>query len=368
MLLAGGAAVLASSACGRPALGLGRTVGPFPADSVALNLVLIGDAGLPNPAGEPVLQALQREIAAAPEKSFVVYLGDNVYPVGLPDTLTEPGREGMRILRAQFAPLRETNTRGLFVPGNHDWSQERVINSEGAGLFGMEPREGCPGPVVIDLGNVVRLIAIDSHWWLHPSTKPGRDRCNPGTEDGVVDSIRIALATAGDRRTIVVAHHPIVSGGQHGGYFDWPTYLFPFHPWARVAGLFARQDVNGREYRHMSASLARAFVVDTPTIYAAGHEHNLQVFRRDPAKYLIVSGGGIYGHTTTTRAITGIRYIRQASGYQRITFLEDGRARLSVMVVDAQGNATEDFSLWLDLPPITRSGGASSPPSTGSRR
>jgi hypothetical protein len=378
VLLAGGAALLASAACGRPALGLGRTVNPFPADSVALSLVLIGDAGLPNPAGEPVLQALQREIAAAPEKSFVVYLGDNVYPVGLPDTLTEPGREGMRILRAQFAPLRETRTRGLFVPGNHDWSQgapegwtsivrqERVINSEGAGLFGMEPREGCPGPVVIDLGDVVRLIAIDSHWWLHPSTKPGRDRCTPGTEDAVVDSIRIALATAGERRTVVVAHHPIVSGGQHGGYFDWPTYLFPFHPWARVAGLFARQDVTGREYRHMSASLARAFVVDTPTIYAAGHEHNLQVFRRDPAKYLIVSGGGIYGHTTTTRAITGIRYIRQASGYQRITFLQDGRARLSVMVVDAQGNATEDFSIWLDVPPITR--GAASPSTGGGRR
>ncbi|HEU4882539.1 MAG TPA: metallophosphoesterase [Longimicrobium sp.] len=372
------AALLASAACGKPALGLGRTVGLFPVDSVALNLVLIGDAGLPNPAGEPVLQALQREIAAAPEKSFVVYLGDNVYPVGLPDTLTEPGKEGMRILRAQFQPLRDTKTRGLFVPGNHDWAQgapegwssivrqERVINTEGAGLFGMEPRDGCPGPVVIDVGEVLRLIAIDSHWWLHPGTKPGRDRCNPGTEQGVVDSLRIALATAGDRRTIVVAHHPIVSGGQHGGYFDWPTYLFPFHPWARTAGLFARQDVTGREYRHMSAELARAFVVDTPTVYAAGHEHNLQVFRRDPAKYLIVSGGGIYGHTTTTRAITGTRYIRQASGYQRITFLQDGRARLSVMVVDAQGNATEDFSMWLDVPPI-RAAGAAAADSGGTR-
>ena len=379
VLLAGGAAVLASAGCGSRVAGVGRTVGPIPTDSVALNLVLIGDAGLPNPAGEPMMRALQNEIAAAPDKSFVIFLGDNLYPVGLADTLTEAGREGLRILRAQMQPLRDTGTRGLFVPGNHDWAQgapegwenivrqERFINTEGAGLFGMEPRDGCPGPVVVDLGLLVRVIAIDSHWWLHPSTKGGPGRCNPGTEDGVVDSIRIALATAGDRRTIVVAHHPIVSGGQHGGYFDWPTYLFPFHPWARTAGLFARQDVTGREYRHMSASLARAFVVDTPTVYAAGHEHSLQVFRRDPAKYLLVSGAGIYGHTTPTRRITGIRYIREASGYQRITFLDDGRARLSVMVVDAQGNAREDFSLWLDVPPLTGTGGAApSTPSTGS--
>ena len=269
--------------------------------------------GCPTPPASPCCARLQHEIAAAPDKSFVIFLGDNLYPVGLADTLTEPGREGLRILRAQMQPLRETRTRGLFVPGNHDWAQgapegwsnivrqERLINTEGAGLFGMEPRDGCPGPVVVDLGSLLRVIAIDSHWWLHPSAKGGPGRCNPGTEQGVVDSIRVALATAGDRRTIVVAHHPIVCGGQHGGYFDWPTYLFPFHPWARVAGLFARQDVTGREYRHMSSSLARAFVVDTPTVYAAGHEHNLQVFRRDPAKYLLVSGAGIYGHTTPTR-------------------------------------------------------------------
>lgn len=372
--LAAGAALLASAGCGKPVAGLGRVVGPLPADSVALNLVLIGDAGLPNPEGEPMMRALQAEIAAAPEKSFVVYLGDNIYPVGLSDTLTAEGREGLRILRAQMQPLRDTGTRGVFVPGNHDWAQgapegwanivrqERFINTEGAGLFGMEPRDGCPGPVIVDLGVVLRLIVIDSHWWLHPGTKPSRDRCNPGTEQGVVDSLRVALATAGERRTVVVAHHPVVSGGQHGGYFDWPTYLFPFHPWARTAGLFARQDVTGREYRHMTAELSRAFVVDTPTVYAAGHEHSLQVFRRDPAKYLLVSGGGIYGHTTPTRAITGIRYIRQASGYQRITFLDDGRARLSVMVVDAQGNATEDFSTWLDVPPLRGSASATSSP------
>ncbi|HEX2079845.1 MAG TPA: metallophosphoesterase [Longimicrobium sp.] len=354
------AAVLASAACGRSTFGGGRTVGPFALDSVALNLVLIGDGGLPDPDGEPVLRALQNEIGAAPERSFVVFLGDNLYPVGLADTLTEPGREGLRILRAQMQPLRDTRTRGVFVPGNHDWAQgapegwqnvarqERFINTEGAGLIGMEPRGGCPGPVVIDLGEHARVIAIDTHWWLHPATKPGPDRCTPGTEDGVVDSLRIALATAGERKTIVVSHHPIVSGGQHGGYFDWPTYLIPVHPWARIAGLFARQDVTGREYRHMSAQLRRAFVVDTPTVYAAGHEHNLQVLRREPARYLLISGTGIYGHTTPSRRITGTRYVREASGYMRITFLADGRARLGVMVVDAQGNATEDFSMWLD--------------------
>lgn len=365
-MLAGACVLLAQAACGKPVYGVGRVIGPVPVDSVALNLVLVGDAGLPRPDGdEPVIKAVQREIAAAPERSFVVWLGDNIYPVGLMDTTTAEGQEGLRIIRAQMRPLQETGVRGFFVPGNHDWAagsaegwanivrQEGVVNTEGAGLVGFEPRGGCPGPVVIDVGAVLRLLAIDSQWWLHGGQKPGPDRCNPGTEQGVIDSIRVALATAGDRRTVIVAHHPVVSGGQHGGYFDWPTYLFPFHPWARLTGLFARQDVTGREYRHFTQSLTRAFIVDTPLVYAAGHEHSLQVFRRDPAKYLVVSGAGFYGHTTATRAITGIRYIREASGYQRITFLQDGRVRLSVMVVDANGDATEDYSAWLDAPPLS---------------
>lgn len=365
-VLAGAFVLSATAACGKPQYGVGRVIGPVPVDSVLLNLLLIGDAGLPRPGEEPVFTALTRELNNAPERSFVVWLGDNIYPVGLVDTTTAEGQEGLRIIRAQMRVHAQTGVRGIFVPGNHDWAagstegwenvvrQGRVVNTEGAGLVGWEPREGCPGPVVIDVAGVLRLLAIDSQWWLHGSTKPGPDRCSPGTEQGVIDSIRVALATAGDLRTVIVAHHPIVSGGQHGGYFDWPTYLFPLHPWARLSGLFARQDVTGREYRHFTQSLTRAFVVDTPLVYAAGHEHNLQVFRRDPARYLLVSGAGFYGHTTSTRAITGVRYIREAAGYQRLTFLQDGRVRLSVIVVDAQGNTTEDYSAWLDVPPLSR--------------
>jgi hypothetical protein len=196
------------------------------------------------------------------------------------------------------------------------------------------------------------VIAIDSHWWLHRSAKPGPDRCAAGTMQAVQDSIALAIGTAWGRRTVVVAHHPIVSAGRHGGYFDWPTYLFPFHPWARIAGLFADQDVSGREYRVMTSRLRGAFSLTPPDVYAAGHDHNLQLLRREPARYLVVSGGGIYGHITPARAITGSRYIRAASGYQRIHFMADGRARLSVMVVDAAGNATEDYAEWLDLPSL----------------
>jgi hypothetical protein len=169
----------------------------------------------------------------------------------------------------------------------------------------------------------------------------------------VADSLRGDLASAGQRRTVVLSHHPLVSGGQHGGYFDWPTYLFPFHPWARQAGVFARQDVTGREYRGLIAAMGRVFAENPPLIHAAGHEHNLQLIRAG-GRYQVISGAGIYNHTTPTRAIAGTLYARRASGWATVAFLRDGRVRVAYRTVDAEGKITEEFSMWLDTPPLRR--------------
>lgn len=348
--------------CGKPFLNLGAGLPPVPAESVETDLFLIGDAGHPAPDGEPVLEALGRKVAQVPGRAFVVFLGDNVYPAGLPEE-GDPGRETAEwILREQMEPLLATGTPGIFLPGNHDWGgmtgrgweavirQARFVEAHGEGLIDYAPDGGCPGPDVRDLGEHLRLIVVDTHWWIHEGPKPRfESECPVDTEEGLVDALRTALREAwlAHRQAIVVAHHPVASGGRHGGYFDWPSYLFPVVPWARLGGYFAQQDVTGEEYTDMRFSLARAFAEHPPLVYAAGHEHNLQVLHRGPARYLLVSGGGIYGHTTPVRAITGTQYANAASGFMRLTALRDGRIRLGVYVVDAEGEAREDFSTWL---------------------
>jgi len=367
-----GAAALILSGCFQYVRGLGRVIpGLVDSDTLELNLVLIGDAGLPAPGGEPVLRALRDQLSKQSKTTFVVFLGDNVYPRGMVlDSSAAERRENERILDAQMAPLLETGVNGVMLPGNHDWAagtaagleviraQERYVNRRGNGLVKFLPGNGCPGPVAMDFGSYLRVIVLDTQWWLQaPYPRPrgeSASHCRARTEEEVVDSLRADLAGAGNRRTVVVAHHPLVSGGQHGGYFDWPTYLFPLHPWARQAGAgtFAKQDVTGAQYRAMRESFTRAFAGHAPLVYAAGHEHNLQVLRLPPARYLVVSGAGIFNHSTQSRAIPGSLYARRASGWTEMAFLRDGRVRLSVKVVDAQGQAKEDFSTWLDTPPL----------------
>jgi hypothetical protein len=344
--------------------------------AVETRLYLIGDAGAPAP-GDPVLKALTAPLAADPTRSTVVFLGDNIYPAGLPPDGT-PGRgEAERRLDAQIDLVRDSGARGVFVPGNHDWGgwgpsgwdavkrQGRRISTRGGAEISMLPADGCPGPVVRDVDSRLRLVALDTQWWLHAYAKPLHpdSTCAEDSEAEVVDALRVALEGAGDRRVVVVGHHPLASGGIHGGNFGWRDHIFPLrakkswlwiplpgigsaYPLARRRGV-SDQDLSGALNIRMREAIGGVFKKTPPLVYAAGHEHNLQVIRRKGAEYLLVSGTGFYGHTSRTAPDEDTLFARVASGFMRVDLSATGEARLAVVVVDASGQAQEAFSRML---------------------
>lgn len=335
-------------------------VSPPDSGAVALDLYLIGDAGLPDKDGEPVLNALAGMLAQDPDRSFVVYLGDNVYPQGVPPSGDGYRKEAERILDAQIEVLRSTGSRGVMVPGNHDWSasgpaglptvkrqEEYVTANAGAHLLYL-PSGGCPGPEVLDIGEVLRLIVLDTQWWLHSFDKPyGSDSpCAADFPEDVTAALSEMVRDARERTVVVVAHHPLETGGEHGDYFDWPSYQALPLSLIRRSG-FVNQDLGSPEYERMRRAIERALELRPPLVYAAGHEHNLQVLDGPGARYHLVTGAGIYGHITPVRVIPRSRYAKDASGFMRLSLLRDGRARLSVIVVDENGAPTEDFSIFL---------------------
>ena len=98
----------------------------------------------------------------------------------------------------------------------------------------------------------------------------------------------------------------------------------------------------------MRAALVRALSKQPPLLYAAGHEHNLQVIQGSSARYLVVSGAGIYGHHGPVRWHPRTRFAKVASGFVRVDVLRNGRVRLGVLIVDRTGRSREHYSLWLD--------------------
>jgi hypothetical protein len=347
----------------------------LPSDQVAVRVYLIGDAGAPAPEGEPVLEALRRELTETRGERVVVFLGDNIYPKGMPERGRPTRTEAERRLAAQIEAVTRSGAVGFFVLGNHDWKgegdglaavtrQEQYIDSAGGGRVSLEPPAGCPGPRSVDVGRRLRLVLLDTNWWLNPGAFPHASGCPTGSEPEIVDSLRQAVRSADDRVVVVAAHHPLTTGGVHGGYFGWEDHVFPLHivvPWlwlplpvlgslyptARQHGI-SRQDVPSVAYQRFIAAVRHAFSDARPELYAAGHDHNLQVIGDGAATLELVSGAGIYGHSGRVVRVEGSLFAHQASGFARLDIPFNGRSRLAVLEVNAAGASREVFSTKLE--------------------
>lgn len=383
------AVALAATACSSALEPATPVAAPMPSkDSIEVAIFLIGDAGSQAYDGEPVLRelALQSD-SLRPVRQFVVFLGDNVYPRGVPP-LEHPNRkDAERRLAAQVLAIRKGSAQGLLIPGNHDWDrqgrdgwnsirrQDTLVRQFGAPDVRLAPSDGCPGPDVVDLGTHVRLIALDTEWWLHNDVKPFGDTspCPTKTYQDVEDSLAGALRDKGRRHAIVLTHHPMQSGGTHGGHFTLNDHLFPLRNWkpwmwlplpiigslyplARQSGI-SNQDVSGQKYGLLRAAFERAFYQHPPLVIASGHDHDLQVIRGGRsgitwAAYQLVSGAGILGHASVVRDVEGSLFEREAAGFMRLDVTRAGRVRLSVTTVVPEGQrpvgeSAEVFSLWL---------------------
>lgn len=346
------------------------------ANDVETTLFLIGDAGSPDLDGEPVFRALAADVAAA-ASPVIVFLGDNVYPRGIPLDDADDRLDAERRLAAQIAIATETGAEAIFVPGNHDWDfagegrRERLMRAErfgrsiGGDLVRFLPNASCPGPEAVDLGTRTRLIVLDTQWWLFPD--PVEDvpaTCENRSREDVTAALRRLLEGAGERHVVVAGHHPLATRGPHGGYFTLRQHIFPLtdkfgwawiplpgigslYPIARRMGI-SDQDLAGSLNRRMREAFESVFRERPPLVYAAGHEHSLQLSSATAAKWHVVSGAGNHGHTTPVGRGGGTVFATSASGYVRLDIARDGSARLGIIEVDGDGVGREVFSTLLE--------------------
>ena len=343
-------------------------------------LFLAGDAGAPGLPREPLLEALaseagERSAALGTDRVAVALLGDNVYPEGLRPAGDAGRAEDERRLAAQLDALRRSGARGYVVPGNHDWSnggpggwdavrrETQLVADRGAREV---PPDGCPGPVLETLGARLALVFLDTQWWLHAGPRPDApgSGCAETREDGAERALAAALRGAEGRHAIVLAHHPLRSGGPHGGKFGWREHVFPLREvdrslWipipvlgsirhvARMLGV-SPQDAASARYRAMIASVERGLAAAPPLVFAAGHDHSLQVIRGgDSARFHVVSGAGSADEVTWAYAIDGTLFAAATPGYARIDAFASGAVEVTIEAVGDDAARWDLFSACL---------------------
>jgi hypothetical protein len=313
-------------------------------------LFLLGDGGEDNVPRRDVLTHLSQNISAvaadgAGPPVAVVFLGDNIYDDGVRPDFVE---EDVEKLRGQVYALgRFPNVRGVFVPGNHDWANGRSDEAGLAAIFrqrdGIErlsegrnvrllPDDGCPGPVSEPLGTSVQLVFFDSEWLL----REPRSQC--GTPEDFYRRMEEELRAHRHRRVIVMSHHPLVSGGPHGGNVG-PFEHGPLVYYLSIKAGVSRQDRASAAYSAMAERLEAAFAASgaPPLIQAAGHDHNLQVINlvaSPGSDYQLVSGSA--ARNSAVRRVEGTRYATDGFGYMRLDF-DEAAVRLRVYARESEG-------------------------------
>ncbi|SDN08992.1 BamA/TamA family outer membrane protein [Siphonobacter aquaeclarae] len=340
------------------------------------SVFLLGDAGNPVPGHDPVLSTLQKQLTTAGPNALMAFLGDNLYPSGLP--APGPGRAPLeQKLKDQLAIIRDFKGKTLVIPGNHDWQQghkdgwNRVRNQADyiRQLTGRDdvfvPEGGCPGPVEIPVSPELTILAFDSQYWLHPWDKPD-ETSDCGTTD--IASFFIAvediLERNQHRQVLVLGHHPMYSHGDHGGYYTWKDHLFPLTekvPWLYVPlpvigsiyPLYRTligniQDIPHPKYQLFRNGMVRLLRQYGNVFYANGHDHNLQLIERDSLYYL-TSGSG--SKQTPVKKARDSRFAESTKGFARLDY---GADSLTIRFYAPDSAFSEGRILYSQVIPLPR--------------
>ncbi|WP_248722082.1 metallophosphoesterase [Seonamhaeicola sp. ML3] len=306
-------------------------------EDIAHSFYLIGDAGN-SPIGTKsnALLAFEKEIKKASKQSTAIFLGDNIYPKGMPKKDSEARAFAEHQLNVQTDAVKYFTGEAIFIPGNHDWyseglkglkRQEKYIEDR-LGKNTFLPEDGCPLEKVKISEDIV-LLVIDSEWYVtnwdkHPTMN---DDCDLKIRTKFFDELEGEIKKARGKTTIIALHHPMFTNGSHGGQYSFKSNMSPLPVLGTLKNLLretsgvANVDIQNSRYNHFRKRIITLAQENDKTIFVSGHDHNLQYIVQDNLPQ-IVSGSG--SKITPTRNVGGGLFSYGAQGYARLDVLKNG--------------------------------------------
>lgn len=330
-------------------------------DRVVQRLFLVGDAGALRDDHHPVCDWLKQHVDWNDSNNALVYLGDNIYPLGMPSDGSKDLDAAKRVLDYQVSVVAGKKAKAYFIPGNHDWKEGRPggweqVRNEGAYLESLElpnvemlPQGGCPGPVAVPLGEKMVLVCMDSQWWLQQDDRPGLEStCDCKDEKTIINALKDIISTYPDKLVVLAMHHPLYTHGVHGGYYTLKEHIFPLtdlqpdlyiplpligsiYPITR--GVFGNvQDVHNPRYKDLRQQVEAVIEGHKNVVHVAGHDHGLQLLEHD-SSYYVVSGAG----SKTGRVKMGSHslFAKEQPGFAVIELHASGKSEIKFYTVGA---------------------------------
>lgn len=307
---------------------------------------LIGDAGYAQEGKTTeALQAFETYLENHKEKgNYAIFLGDNIYPAGMP----KKGDEGREIaehrLNVQIESVKNFDGEIVFIPGNHDWYNQ--------GLEGLKreedyfenklndkklyyPSDGC-ALKSIDVSDKVQLIILDSQWYLenwdkHPTIN---DNCPQiKTREAMFEEVEGELKKNQNKTIVFALHHPLYTNGVHGGQYAPVKHIYPSQKklplpilgslamQVRTSGGVSTQDKQNKQYQSLVNRLTTLAKGAERVIFTSGHEHSIQYIEHEGVKQIVSGAGAKNSYATLSN--DGL-FAYGGQGFARLDIHKDG--------------------------------------------
>lgn len=335
---------------------------------VSHTFYLIGDAGK-SPMGDlnPALKAFKARLTKADENSTAIFLGDNIYPAGLPDKKdsTKAYLAAKNHLDAQLKTLGDFKGKPVFIPGNHDWynnglvglkRQEKYIEDALDSKEVFFPEDGCPIET-IEISDDIIVVALDTEWYMvnwdrHPTIN---DDCEIKDRHKFFEELEGIIKKNASKTILLAMHHPMFTYGPHGGQFSAKQHLYPSSAKIPLPGLASLanllrktsgatfEDQSNKMYNELKQRLVTLAQYADKVIFASGHEHTLQYIVEENIPQIVSGAGAKKG---VTRLLNGSQFSSGQMGYAVLTVYKDGGSKVDFFSVEDKERLTYSTAVF----------------------
>lgn len=322
---------------------------PVIKDSIIHTFYLVGDAGnLDKDDAYKNMNLLKDSLAKASANSTLIFLGDNIYPVGMPKKEDKNRTLAEKKMDNQMSLSDHYKGKTIFIPGNHDWyndgikglkREEEYVTEKYGDKTTFAPRNGCP----IEsrkISKSVTLLLVDTEWVMADWNKnPGiNEKCDIKTREDFYTEFEDQLNKNQNKTIVIATHHPLITNGSHGGKYSWEKQIFPLENkfplpvlgsiinLTRATGGITHQDISNQNYKNLANRLKTLIAARSNVIVVSGHDHNLQYIEQEGIKQ-IISGAG--SKTESAKAIGKNDFSYGKNGYAELKITNNGDAEVN---------------------------------------
>lgn len=301
------------------------------------SIFFIGDVGEANIVDSNI-EMLKSQLKQVEENAVLVFLGNSISKEYSKMEIDEIETQDQNLLKL-LNIAKEFKGESFFIPGDKEWNSghkmgwESLMNLEsyiedfvGKGDIFL-PSGGCPGPVEIEIGKDIVLLIVDSQWWLHSADRPEAE-CGLEDSSDFLILLSDALKRNKDKKIVFASHHPMYSGGKHGGNFP---FIGPVELYRKLFG--TPQDFAYpfyKQIRYLGKKLGKEY---ENIITVSAHDNSLQFIEKNESFYVVSGSGSKAEYVSEKKMDAAFREI----GFSRINFYQNDEVWLEMWSVGEKG-------------------------------